>query len=218
MESPNEVRKGCNQTKAERICATLARLGYTVYQVDDIEAAKAKILELIPEGASVTMGGSAILDEMGLAEIFRSPQYKFFDRYQKLPFIPDRVEIMRQGMLADYLVTGCNAITEKGELVNRDCTGNRVAGMIFGPSQVVMVAGVNKIVRNLEEAFARLEEVCAPLNARRLGSHKTGCLETGICSHCDNEYTLCNYTTIIHRAKKFPGRLAMIIIAAEAGF
>jgi hypothetical protein len=212
-----EIKRWFDEQRAKQIETALVKKGYTVHVVESIAAAKTKLLELVPEGASVTLGGSAILDEMEFVNILRSGKYHFFDRYQKLPFIPDRVEIMRQGMLADYLITGCNAITKQGELVNRDCTGNRVAGMIFGPRQVIIIAGVNKIVNNLEAAFERIREVAAPMNARRLGTHQTGCLETGICTDCDTPGRLCNYTTIIHNAKKFPGRMTVIIIAAEAG-
>lgn len=214
----SEIKKWFNTKKAAHIAQVLEKSGYSVYPVESMEEGRNKILELIPEGASITLGGSAVLDDMGLVETFRTPRYKLFDRYQNLPFIPDRVEIMRQGMLADYLVTGCNAITKKGELVNRDCTGNRVSGMIFGPKNVIIAVGVNKIVNNIEEAFDRIREIAAPMNARRLGSHKTPCLETGICADCDCKGRLCNYTTIIHNGKKFPGRISIILIADEAGF
>lgn len=214
---PNEVMKWFNRKKAESISEILVKSGYNVYLVENLDEAGAKVLELIPEGASITLGGSASLDGMELLEIFRSAKYKLFDRYQKLPFIPDRVEIMREGMLADYLITGCNAITKNGELVNSDCTGNRVAGMIFGPKNVIMVAGVNKVVNNIDEAFKRIKEVAAPMNAKRLATHKTPCLETGICNDCDCKDRLCNYTTIIHNGKKFLGRISIILVADNVG-
>ncbi len=213
----NEVQKWFDRNKAERTAKTLAKAGYQVCLVDDLTAARTRVLELIPEGSSITLGGSAVIDAMELLPIFRSDQFRLFDRYQKLPFIPDRVEIMRQGMLADYLITGCNAITAAGELVNRDCTGNRVAGMIFGPRNVIMVAGVNKVVNNLDEAFRRLREVAAPMNAKRLGTHKTPCLENGVCGDCDAKDRLCNYTTVIHNGRKFPGRISIVLIADRVG-
>ena len=213
----SDVKKWWYGKRAENISEALVKSGYNVHLVDNLNDAKAKVLELIPEGAGITLGGLAAIDEMGLLDVFRSPKYKLFDRYQKLPFIPDRVEIMRQGMLADYLVTGCNAITKTGELVNCDCTGNRVSGMIFGPRNVIIVVGVNKIVNNIEEAFKRIREVAAPMNAKRLGTHKTPCLEAGICSDCDQKDRLCNYTTIIHNGRKFPGRISIILVADDIG-
>ena len=212
----HEIKQWMNQNKANQISEVLKKVGYTVYQVNDIYEAKAKLLELIPEGASITLGGSVTLDEMGLLELFRSSKYKLFDRYQPMPY-PERVELMRQGLLADYMVSGCNAITKRGELVNRDSSGNRVAGMIFGPSNVIMVAGVNKIVNNIDEAFARIKAI-APMNVRRLKHSDAGCTETGFCCDCDLKGRICNYTTIIHNARKHPGRLTMIIIADEIGF
>lgn len=213
----NEVKRWFDHKKAERMVPVLQKAGYNLHLVDNLEEAKVKVLDLIPEGASITLGGSAGLDDIGLLEMFRSSKYKLFDRYQKIPFIPERVEIMRQGMLADYLVTGCNAITFSGELVNCDCTGNRVAGMIFGPKNVIIVAGVNKIVNNLDEAFKRIREIAAPMNAKRLGTHKIPCLETGICSDCDSKDRLCNYTTVIHNGRKFPGRISIILVADQVG-
>lgn len=211
------VKKWLYTKKAEYMEKVLINAGYLVHIVDNIDEARAKVLELVPEGSSITLGGSATLEDMELLDIFRSPKYQLFDRYQKLPFIPDRVEILRQGMLADYLITGCNAITKKGELVNRDCTGNRVAGMIFGPRKVLMVVGANKIVNDIDEAMKRITEVAAPMNAKRLGTHKTPCLETGICTDCDSEGRLCNYTTIIHNGKKFPNRITIILISDDLG-
>jgi L-lactate utilization protein LutB len=213
----NAVKKWLYVKKTEYMEKVLTNAGYTVHVVDNLEEAKIKVLELIPEGSSITMGGSATIESMDLLSIFRTAKYQLFDRYQNLPFIPDRVEIMRQGMLADYLVTGCNAITKKGELVNRDCTGNRVAGMIFGPKNVLMVVGANKIVNTIDEAIQRIIEVAAPMNAKRMGTHKTPCLETGICTDCDCRGRLCNYTTIIHNGKKFPGRITIILISEDIG-
>ena len=211
-----EIKQWFYHRRSEQMATALTKAGYTVFQVDSLNEAKLKLLELIPEGASVTVGGSATLEAMDFVTELRTPKYHFFDRYQNVP-TSERVEIMRQGMMADYLVTGCNAITKQGELVNRDCTGNRVSGMIFGPRNVILVAGVNKFVNNLDEAFRRITEIAAPLNAKRL-AHRTGCVETAFCNDCNLSGRLCNYTTIIHNARKFPGRMTMILVADEVGF
>jgi len=152
---------------------------------------------------------------MGLLEVFRGGDYRLFDRYQDKPH-EEIVEIMRQSLLADFLVTGTNAVTRRGELVNIDCSGNRVAGMIFGPKRVIVVAGANKLVDDLDEAVKRLRRI-APLNARRI-KHHTPCVETGKCMDCQVQQRLCNYLTVINHGMKFPGRITVVMVGEETGF
>jgi len=130
---------------------------------------------LIPEGSSIALGDSVTIEELGLIEIFRNGPYKLFDRCKQMT-AEERIELMRQSLLADVLVTSTNAITKNGELVNMDCSGNRVSAMIFGPKKVIIVAGVNKVVEDLDEAFRRLKKI-APMNSKR-NNHKTPCIET----------------------------------------
>nr|WP_217645071.1 lactate utilization protein [Pelosinus propionicus] len=184
--------------------------------VQNTDEAKKKLFNMIEEGSTVAIGGSVTLSEMGLVDILRNGNYKFFDRYQNLPFDPDIVDIHRKALTADFLLTGTNAITKNGELVNTDCTGNRVAPMIFGPKNVIIVAGINKIVNCLEDAFKRIKEI-APMNSRRI-RHETPCAETGTCVDCDCKKRICNFTTIIHNGIKFEGRIKIIIIAEEIGY
>lgn len=205
-----------NLCKAKDIVAILNRKHFQATYVENLEEAKKKVLGMLEEGASVAIGGSTTLSEMGLVEILRDGNYKFFDRYQDLPFDPDIVDIHRKSLTADFLLTGTNAITKKGELVNTDCTGNRVAPMIFGPKNVIIVAGVNKIVDCLEDAFQRIREI-APMNSKRI-KHETPCTETGFCVDCDCKKRICNFTTIIHNGIKFEGRIKIVIIAEEIGY
>ena len=104
----------------------------------------------------------------------------------------------------------------KGGLVNIDCSGNRVAGMIFGPKRVIVVAGANKLVDDLDEAVKRLRRI-APLNARRI-KHHTPCVETGKCMDCQVQQRLCNYLTVINHGMKFPGRITVVMVGEETGF
>lgn len=212
-----EIRKWWNVKRAAQMAEILTGAGYAVEQVDNLQEARNKVLELIPEGASVSVGGSATLEATDLLEVFRSGKYAFFDRYEKRPY-EERLEIMRKAMLADYLVMGCNAVTKQGQLVNRDSSGNRVAGILFGPSQVIVLAGVNKLVDNLDAAFQRLRERVAPMNVKRLGTHQTPCLETGYCMDCDVRHRICNFTSIVEHGRKFPQRIMVIVIAEEVGF
>lgn len=205
-----------NRCKAKDIVEVLNKKHFKASYAENAAEAKKQLIDMIEVGASIAVGGSTTLSEMGVVDILRTGNYQFFDRYQDLPFDPDIVDIHRKSLTADFLLTGTNAITKNGELVNTDCTGNRVAPMIFGPKNVIIVAGVNKIVDRLEDAFKRIREI-APMNSKRI-KHETPCVETGVCVDCDSKKRICNFTTIIHNGIKFEGRIKIIIIAEEMGY
>jgi L-lactate utilization protein LutB len=211
----NKYKKIQYQIIAKEMVDVLKEKGYISYYAEDKEEAKKKILELIPVGSSISVGGSETLGAMNMTEEFRNENYKFFDRFQKMPY-EELYELYRQSLLSDYFVSSTNAITRNGELVNTDSSGNRVASMIIGPRKVIIVAGANKVVDNLEEAFKRIKTI-APMNATRVG-HKTPCTETGRCVNCEAKNSVCNYTGIIENGRKEPGRITVIIVAEELGF
>jgi Uncharacterised ACR, YkgG family COG1556. len=212
----DELQTWKNECKAHKMVDILNKKHFKASYAEDLAQAKQQLLAMLGEGASVAIGGSHTLAQMGMVETLRQGNYRFFDRYQKLPFDPDIVEIHRQALTADYLLTGTNAVTENGELVNTDCTGNRVAPMIFGPKHVIVVVGVNKLVKNIEAAFARIQEI-APMNSKRI-HHETPCAESGFCQDCDCKKRICNFTTIIHNGIKFEGRISVIVVAEELGY
>jgi hypothetical protein len=208
------IKRQC-QVIAKEMVEVLKEKSYDAFYAEDLEEAKKLVLNMIPYKSSVAVGGSETLAAMGIVDIFRQGDYDFFDRYQNIPFT-ETVEIYRQSMLADFLVTSTNALTRKGELVNTDSSGNRVAGMIFGPKRVIVVAGANKVVDNLDEALKRIRKI-APMNAFRNG-HKVPCVETGICVDCQLQQSVCNSIGIINHGRKFEGRITVIMVAEEAGF
>jgi L-lactate utilization protein LutB len=210
----NIVKQWRNETIAKKMVEMLPRKGYNAYYAQNADEAKKIVLDLMPKGASVGIGGSVTLNEMGMVEIFRA-DYNFFDRFAGKTY-EEVYEVYRQSMLADYLVTSTNAITKNGELVNVDCSGNRVAGMILGPKNVIIVCGVNKVVDNIDEGLKRLKKV-APMNCKRI-NHITPCYETTECADCQIHARMCNYTTIIHHGRKEPGRITIIMVAEELGF
>lgn len=211
----NKYKKWQCQLIAKEMLGVLKDKCYDAHYAENLDEAKKMVLNMIPKGASVALGGSETLSAMGLIDIFRDGEYSFFDRYQDIPF-SETVEIYRQSMLADFLVTSTNALTRNGELVNIDSSGNRVAGMIFGPKRVIVVTGTNKVVDNLDEALKRLKKI-APMNALRNG-HKTPCTETGKCMDCELQQSVCNSIGIINSGRKFEGRISIIIVAEEIGF
>lgn len=212
----DKIREWYKIRKAERMLQQLKEKKYDAYLAKNLGEARKMVEDLIPKGSSIAVGGSVTLSDMGLVDYFRDGDFDFYDRYVSGVSWPERVEILRESMLADYLVTGANAITENGEIVNVDCTGNRVAGMIFGPKEVVMIVGINKVVPTIDDAFKRLREI-APMNVKRIG-HKTPCEESGVCEDCQIPDRMCNYTTIIHHGMKFENRIHIILVAEDTGY
>ena len=180
------------------------------------EEALARALELIPEDAEVGLGGSVSVEEIGLLQKLRDGDYTLHDQYEIGIDMEENMARRRKGMVAPYFVTGTNAITEDGQLVNLDGMGNRVAAQMFGPTKVVLIAGTNKIVKDVHEAFDRLQNVAAPTNAKRVGMG-TPCAETGECIDCDSPMRICNMYTIIRRMM-FPGRVTLILVDEKLGF
>lgn len=179
--------------------------------------ARDEIVSMIPEGASVYRCGSMTTTGIGLWEkLAEKPGLKIMDPY--LPGLsPEQAfEIRRQGLLADVMIAGSNAITLDGRLVNLDGSGNRVAAMTFGPKKVILVVGMNKVAPDLESAMARVKHYAAPVNSMRIG-YKTPCTETGLCIDCKSPQRICNMWSIIegHMAK---GRIHVKLIGEELGY
>lgn len=211
----NEKEKSYYQETATEMIDLLERKGYDAHYAEDLEDAKKIVLDMIPENSVIGLGGSITVGETGLLEEFRSEKYKLIDRYNQ-PSKNAMFETYRQALHSDYFISGTNAITRNGELVNVDCSGNRVSAMIYGPKRVIIVAGANKVVDTLDDAFKRIEEI-APMNCKRFNS-SAPCVETGICEDCDDKGRMCNYTTIIHNGRKFEGRISIVIIADALGY
>ncbi|UCD58792.1 MAG: lactate utilization protein [Candidatus Hydrogenedentota bacterium] len=184
--------------------------------VEDKQAALEKALALIPEGSSVGLGGSVTVEQVGLLETLRSGNYTLYDQYAPGIDMPENMKRRKQGLTAQYFVTGTNAITADGQLVNVDGLGNRVAAQAFGPDKVIIVAGTNKIVNDVHEAFDRLEKIAAPINAKRVNA-QSPCADTGECIDCDSPARICNIYTIIRRMM-IPGRITLILVNESLGF
>lgn len=211
----DKVMKWKHQCDANELVKILKDNYYNAFYCDTIDDAKRKVIELIPEESSIALGGSVTLNQMDLVNYFRDGNYKLFDRYKDVSF-NETVEIMRQSMLADYLVTSTNAITRSGELVNMDSTGNRAAAMIFGPKKVIVIVGVNKLVDTLDDAYKRLKEI-AILNAKRI-NHKAPCTITGSCSDCAVKDRICNYISVVNNGRKFEDRFTVLVVADNLGY
>lgn len=203
-------------TKVKRTMENLEKNNMEAYYVEEFPALIEKIEELINPGDTVSVGGSMTLFETGIIDYLRCGKYEFLDRY-KPGLKPEEIkEIFRKSFFANNYFTSTNALTEAGELYNVDGNGNRVAAMLYGPDKVIVIAGINKIVKNIEEAIERNEKKVAPANCRRL-NRNTPCVKTGFCTDCSSPDRICNEYTVIKR-QGAKGRIKIIIVAKELGY
>ena len=183
------------------------------------DAHKVVLGEIIPKlGAkSVAWGGSLTFGATGLYEVLKnSGDLKVIDTYDRTIAAEDMLERRREALLADLFITGTNAVTEAGELVNLDMIGNRAAAIVFGPKHVIVLIGRNKIVGDLDDAVFRVKNYSAPVNAMRLDK-KTPCTETAYCEDCKSPDRICNAWSIVE--KSFPkGRIKVVLINESLGF
>lgn len=199
--------------KMERTAEALRDNNMYCECVDSTEEALEVIESLINDGDTVSVGGSMTLDEIGVLDMLRSGKYDFLDRYEK---DADVQKIYRDSFSCDVYLTSSNAITENGELYNVDGNGNRVAAMTFGPRSVIVVAGYNKIVKDIEAAKVRVQEIAAPANATRLGCD-TPCTKTGHCMNCASPKRICA-TAVIMGRQRMQNRIKVILVGEELGY
>lgn len=192
---------------------------FKVFLADDSAAAHRIVMEeILPaSGAkSVAWGGSLTAVGTGLFQTFQGrKELEMIDTLDKKIPAAEQIERRRRSMLVDLFITGTNAITEEGQLVNLDMLGNRVAAITFGPRLVVVIAGRNKIVPSVDEAMFRVKNLAAPANAMRLDK-KTPCVKTSYCEECKSPDRICNTWTITE--KSYPkGRVNVILINQDLG-
>jgi len=209
----NKYRKWFGEQRCKLAAKSFTEKGWIVHYAENKEEARALLLEtILPKNVSVGLGGSETLTAMDILSVLRNGDYKFFDRYN----CADHFEVCRDSLMADYFLTGANALTINGEMVNIDCSGSRVAAMAYGPRKVVVAAGVNKLCDSLDQAVERVQAI-APMNCKR-NNHITPCAENTVCADCNIQARMCNHLLITLNAKKFEGRFTLILINEELGF
>ncbi|TIH15334.1 lactate utilization protein [Marinifilum sp. JC120] len=194
--------------------------GYETYVVKSQKAASSLVLDkIIPKlkPKSISFGGSMTVVDSGLHDkIIKLQKVKVIDTYDVNPPMAEKIERRRQALLTDLFITSANAFTEEGELVNLDGTGNRVAAMAFGPRNVVVLVGRNKLCPDLDAAISRVKEYAAPVNAMRL-KRKTPCAVTGKCQDCNSKDRICNVWGITEKSSP-AGRIHIVFINEDLGF
>ena len=199
--------------RGEIMVKNLTNHGFEAYYCEKKEAALAKALELIPKGATVGWGGAMSAQQIGLLDAMNGGAYNAIDR-DKAPNPEEREKAMRACLQADYFITGANAMSIDGQMVNIDGVGNRVAAIVYGPKYVVVIAGMNKVTDSLEAAVIRARTVAAPMNKQRFPL-QTPCAVTGVCGNCKTE-GICNQLLITRNSKPI-GRIKVILVGEELG-
>ena len=202
---------------AEKLVGNLKQRHYEAFFCHTAQEAVEKITGMIPEGSSVTWGGSMTIRDMGLTRALHNKEgLDIWDR----DLAPDREaaqEIYRRTFDADYYLSSVNAMSEDGEIVNIDGNGNRVAAITFGPKHVILVVGINKVAQNLEAAISRARSLAAPVNMMRFADLNTPCKHDGTCHDCKSPDSICNYIQIMRNSHP-TGRHIVVIVGEELGY
>lgn len=203
------------EKRAEVLMKNLRSRHFEAFYCATKEAALEKALELIPEGATVGWGGVESAHQIGLTKALNEGNYRALDRDRcKTP--QEREQLIRDCMFSDVFLTGANALSLDGQMVNIDGTGNRVAAIAFGPKTVLVIAGMNKVTDTLEEAVHRARTVAAPMNQQRFLLPGNPCTVTGACADCKSETCICNHIVVTRHCRPV-GRIKFILVGEELG-
>lgn len=201
-----------NELLAKKVIQGLESRNMSGYYAASAEDAVKQALELIPEGASVTMGGAQSVKEIGLVDALKNGNYNFIDRNQ----FEDKRAAMLLAYDADVFLSSANAMTEDGVIINIDGNSNRVSAIAQGPKKVIFIVGMNKICDDVDGAMKRARNVAAPINAQRFGLN-TPCAKTGSCMNCKSPDTIC-CQFLITRYSRHEGRIHVILVNDHLGY
>ena len=211
--TPNEQR---NERLGAKMVKAMQRRHFDAYYCATASEAKAKVNELIPDGASVTWGGTMTVHDMDIPKMLQERgTLKVWDR-DKVETPEEKQEMYLRAFQADYYLSSANAITEDGVIVNIDGNGNRVAAITWGPQHVIFVVGMNKVAQDPEAALKRARSTAAPINAARFDI-QTPCQLDGQCHNCNSPQSICNYIHFLRNSSK-PGRIIVILVGENLGY
>ncbi|MBQ2645266.1 lactate utilization protein [bacterium] len=208
-----------NKKLAEKIINNLQKRNFKAYFCENKQETIQKIEELISKTETISWGGSITLEETGIKNFLEENNYKTINR-DKGKTKEEKEQIVRQGLISDVFLMSANAITEDGIIINIDGTGNRISALCFGPKRVIIIAGMNKIVKTVEDGLSRARNYAAPINAQRINNLigiNTPCTENGSCVNCKSETSICSQilTTRLSNPK---GRITVILVNEELGY
>lgn len=206
--------KLCYEKRGQILVKNLRSRHFDAYYCADKASALQKALELIPKTAIVGWGGATSAVQIGLMDAVKKG-YQVYDR-DTCETMEDRIRMMKKCLTADVFLTGANAISLDGQMVNIDGNGNRVAAIVYGPDSIIVIAGMNKVVDTLEDAVRRARTIAAPMNQQRF-PNQTPCQMTGSCADCKAPDCSCNQILITRHCRPV-GRIKFIIVGEELGF
>ena len=212
MKSPKAVQY---EKKAQVLIKNLQSRHFDAFYCETKEQALQKALSFMPEGSSVGWGGATSAVQIGLLDAVRCGNYVAFDR-ESAASAEERTKIIRECFGADFFITGANALSLDGQMVNVDGSGNRVSAIIYGPETVLVIAGMNKVCEDIDSAMVRARTVAAPINQQRFLGH-TPCSVTGVCGDCKSEQCICNQIVITRHCRP-AGRIKFILVGEDLGF
>lgn len=208
-------KKAYYERVAKTLIKSMERRQMEAYYCSDCASAVKKALELMPKGSSIAWGGSETLEESGLKDALDPNLYNIIDR-DTAKTKEEQRELYGKIVGCDFFLMSTNAMTLDGELVNIDGRGNRVAFLCFGPENVIVLAGLNKLTPDLDAAIKRVQNVASPPNTIRL-NRNTPCSATGRCGDCFGSESICS-SIVITRRSHIPNRIKVILVGEELGF
>ncbi len=210
------VREQYNEKLAETVIRNLKKRQMEAFYCPSAAEARDMALSFVKEGNSVSFGGSMTLEETGILEALKNREdIRLIDR-ANAGNAQEMKQIFRDALSADCYFMSTNALTEGGELVNIDGNGNRLAALIYGPDQVIIITGLNKVVPTVEDAVRRVRHTATPLNCIRL-NRNTPCASTGTCADCLAPDCICNQVVITRRSGN-PDRIKVILVGEALGY
>jgi L-lactate utilization protein LutB len=205
----------------QKVIRQLKQNNFDVFYAENRQSARDifenEIVKKLPI-ASASYADSITMQKTGALDLLRNTHsIEFIDTFNPDDSWKERIIKRKRALTVDLFLTGTNAITEQGQLVNLDMIGNRVAALTFGPEYVVLFIGRNKIVKDRDEAFQRIKTIAAPMNSRRHPNFKLPCQKTGICQDCHSPQRICNTWTITEKSF-FSHRIKIILIDEDLGY
>ena len=209
-----DPKKEMYHKRGKVLAENLKKRHFEAYYCDNKAQALEKAMELIPDGVTIGWGGAMSAQQIGLFDALRNRKVTLLDR-DKAADAQERAAMMKRSLTAEVFLTGANALSLDGQMVNIDGNGNRVAAIVYGPDSVIVIAGMNKVCDSLEQAVDRARTVAAPANAQRFNI-ATPCKATGSCHNCTSPDCICNQLLITRHCRP-AGRIKFILVGEDLG-
>lgn len=213
-----EVKAWLRECLGRDLKKKMEKRGFEVFYAATAEEAKETVLGLVPAEGVMALLGSQTLNQIGAYDHLRASGREFIEYGTQTQGLSDRevYHYLRKIFTAEVMLSGANAVDIEGRIYNIDCLGNRVAAMIYGPEQVIIAVGLNKLAPTAEEAWRRIRQIAAPMNNKLLDMTNP-CTQSGFCNDCQRPEALCNYFTVIDRSRPV-GRIQVVLIGEDLGY